>query len=113
MIDFPYFRHYAIKLIFPNKVVIDERFVDKIANLLIVNLKLTVVNQGKYEFTNNGLTKFWVLSQSHLVIHTWPEIGALHVDLMTCNPSILTSKIIENCLSSLPIQNIIVAELKY
>jgi len=30
----------------------------------------------------------WVLSQSHLVCHTWPEKHAVHIDLMTCAPTV-------------------------
>lgn len=113
MTNFPFFQHSAVKLILPKEVEIDEKFIDQIANLLIKNLRLNVVNQGKHQFPNNGLTKFWVLSQSHLVIHTWPEIGALHVDLMTCSTLVISSKMIKDYLSSLPIKKISVTELKY
>ena len=73
-------------MIFPVAIKVNEELVDKTANFLIETLKLKVVSESKHEFTNDGLTKLFVLSQSHLVIHSWPEYQALHIDLMTCSP---------------------------
>jgi S-adenosylmethionine/arginine decarboxylase-like enzyme len=113
MTNFPFFQHYAIKLIFTKEVEINEKFIDQIANLLINNLRLNVVKQEKDLLPDNGLTKFWILSQSHLVIHSWPENNALHFDLMTCRSTVITSKIIKDYLSPFPINDISVTELKY
>lgn len=98
MNNFPFFQHYAVKLVFPKNVEINEELVNKTAELLISKLNLKVVSIGRHEFTNNGLTKFFVLSQSHLVIHSWPENQALHVDLMTCSQEneIKDEKILES-----------------
>ena len=85
MNKFPKYQHFGMELIFSKNILINEIFVNDLAGQLINGLQLNVVNEGKYEFTNHGLTKFWVLSQSHLVIHTWPEVEAVHIDLMTCN----------------------------
>jgi len=113
MINFPFFQHYAIKIVFQKTILIDENLIDEIANLIIVKFKLNVVNKGRHEFTNNGFTKFWVLSQSHLVIHTWPEKTAMHIDLMTCTSLIHTEEEIKRSLSSLPIKEIVVVDHKY
>lgn len=53
-------------------------------DLVIKNLGLTVVGQNHFEFTPQGITLAYILSQSHLILHTWPELKTLHVDLMTC-----------------------------
>lgn len=96
---------------FPKTIRVDEILVDKIAKTLIKKLKLKVVSQGKHEFTNDGLTKFFVLSQSHLVIHSWPENRALHVDLMTCNiENELSNK---NILQNFGAEKIEMVRLKY
>lgn len=113
MNNFPFYQHYAVKLVFSPEIVVDENFVDRIAGLLITNLKLTVVSQGRHRFSNHGLTKFWILSQSHLIIHTWPENHALHLDLLTCNPAIIFPETIKSLLSSLPVRNIVVSLLEY
>ena len=113
MNNFPFFQHYAVKLIFTKEVEINEKFIDQTANLLIKKLRLNVVKQERHQFTNNGLTKIWILSQSHLVIHSWPENNALHFDLMTCSLTIITLKKFADCFSSLPINDISVTEFKY
>ncbi len=113
MINFPFFQHYAVKIIFTKEVEINEKFIDQIANLLINNLKLNVVKKEKHQFPNNGLTKFWILSQSHLVIHTWPENSAIHIDLMTCSSLVHTEEEIKRSLSLLPTKEIVAVDLKY
>lgn len=113
MTNFPFFQHYAIKMVFQKEIMIDEKLVDKIASLLVETLKLNVVNQGKYEFTNNGLTKFWILSQSHLVIHSWPENNAIHIDLMTCSLLPTTAETIEKCLEGFSTEDMVVTALEY
>jgi len=113
MNNFPFFKQYVIKIIFEDKVVINEKLIDEIADILINKFKLKVVNQGKHEFTNNGLTKCWILSQSHLIIHSWPENNALHIDLMTCSSFIANSKLFKKCLNNLLIKEIVAKKLKY
>lgn len=113
MNNFPFYQHYALKLVFSPDAIIDENLVDQIAALLINKLKLTVVGQGKHQFPHRGLTKFWILSQSHLIIHTWPENFALHLDLLTCNPAIITSETLKDCFSSLSLKDIVISKLDY
>ncbi|MBI2901031.1 MAG: S-adenosylmethionine decarboxylase [Planctomycetes bacterium] len=33
-----------------------------------------------------GLTGFWMLQESHLAVHTFPEFGSLCVNLFCCRP---------------------------
>jgi len=113
MINFPYFQHYVVKLIFSKEAELDEKFIDNMSDLLIKTLKLKVVHQGKHEFSNNGLTKFWVLSQSHLVVHSWPENSAVHIDLMTCSSPTIAAETIKKCFSPLNPKNIVVTKLEY
>jgi len=51
---------------------------------LVLRLDLKVVKKDKYDFNPQGTTAFFVLSSSHLAIHTWPENNYLHLDLLTC-----------------------------
>lgn len=113
MNNFPFFQHYAIKIIFKDTVLINESLVDEIANILINNFKLKVVSQGKHEFTNNGLTKCWILSQSHLIIHSWPENNALHIDLMTCSLFPVTLDMLNQYLKDFSTSEIVSTKLEY
>jgi S-adenosylmethionine decarboxylase proenzyme len=51
---------------------------------LILRLNLKVVKKDKYDFSPQGTTAFFILSSSHLAVHTWPENKYLHLDLITC-----------------------------
>ena len=45
---------------------------------------LSVVERRIHQFEPIGKTVFYVLEESHLSMHTWPESGYLHMDLVTC-----------------------------
>lgn len=51
---------------------------------------LHIVSKHVHKFQPKGKTVFYVLEESHLSIHTWPEKGYLHLDLVTCskNPKV-------------------------
>ncbi len=54
------------------------------ADSLIDKLGLTVLGKNSYAFTPIGNTLVYILSQSHLSVHTWPEYNLMHVDLVSC-----------------------------
>lgn len=43
----------------------------------------TVVGEEFYVFPNGAVTGVLVLAQSHLSIHTWPELSLANVDLLS------------------------------
>jgi S-adenosylmethionine decarboxylase proenzyme len=45
---------------------------------------MTIVQSCFHPFVPQGVTGVVVLEESHLSIHTWPEIGYAAVDLYTC-----------------------------
>ena len=46
---------------------------------------LEVVDQRAVGFGNGGLTLVWVLAESHLVLHHWPDEGFATLDLHVCD----------------------------
>jgi len=49
---------------------------------------VTCVNIGWHDFDDDGaFTAFYLLSESHLSIHTWPEHGYIALDVFTCGTS--------------------------
>lgn len=46
-----------------------------------------VLKSAAQEFPNDGMTLFYILAESHLAIHTWPEKSLANVDLFLCNYS--------------------------
>lgn len=46
---------------------------------------LRVVGEKFYEFDSpKGITYCFILSQSHLILHSWPEDSRLFFDIFTC-----------------------------
>ena len=48
---------------------------------------LGVVAAAFHQFPGAGATGALVLAESHLAVHTWPEIDAVTLDLYVCNHS--------------------------
>ena len=44
----------------------------------------TIVNKCFHLFAPHGVSGVVIISESHLAIHTWPELGYAAVDLFTC-----------------------------
>jgi S-adenosylmethionine decarboxylase proenzyme len=45
----------------------------------------TVVQTLSHAFPGVGLTSVLILSESHAVLHTWPETGTVNIDIFSCS----------------------------
>lgn len=63
-----------------NSVETAERALREMVAVLDVNL----LDLRVYPFSPVGVTGIAIVSESHLVIHTWPEHGYAAVDIFTC-----------------------------
>lgn len=52
-----------------------------------VDAGLEVVAAAFHQFSGAGATGALVLAESHLAVHTWPELDAVTLDLYVCNHS--------------------------
>lgn len=81
----PTINHLAahIKLLnsFPDKL----KFLEGIGSKIIRSLGLSILGKTNYRFEPAGITLVYILSQSHLVLHTWPEYRFIHIDLFSCS----------------------------
>lgn len=46
---------------------------------------LRVINFVEHHFSPQGYTALWLLAESHLALHTFPEKGKSYVELSACN----------------------------
>lgn len=51
---------------------------------MVTALDVTLLDLKVYPFSPVGVTGMAIVSESHLVIHTWPELGYAAVDVFTC-----------------------------
>lgn len=45
---------------------------------------VTVINSIKHDFPGGGFSGLVLLAESHMAIHTWPELHRAWVELATC-----------------------------
>ena len=51
-----------------------------------IESKLTILKTAEHRFEPQGLTYILVLSQSHMIVHTWPEYRIMVADVFVCTP---------------------------
>lgn len=61
-----------------------DRLLDEVARR-VADSGLGVMSKQAVPFPGGGLTLVWVLAESHLVIHHWPEEGYVTIDLHVCD----------------------------
>lgn len=67
------------------KLLNDPDLLIKTVTQVAEDLKLTILNTFIHRFEPHGLSLIMIISQSHIAIHTWPEYGYLHMDILTCS----------------------------
>src|ERR671916_2606541 len=72
----------------------------------------TVLSVHSHKFTSAGVTAFALLAESHISIHTWPELGYAAVDAFTCGQSMRTQLAIESVAHALDSKNTKVITVK-
>lgn len=60
-------------------------FIEELSENIISDLDLKVVKKMSHTFTPVGITLGYILSQSHLLVHTYPESRVIHIDLVMCS----------------------------
>ena len=84
---FPFVDHYVFKLNeVPAKVIESQIALQKAVGEFCKLHKLKVVKTDIERFKPAGFTVTVILSNSNLLVHTWPEYKAVHIDLITCSP---------------------------
>jgi S-adenosylmethionine decarboxylase proenzyme len=57
-----------------------KQFMDEICD----KYNFTVINRAQHEFSPHGFTIVYLLSESHISVHTYPEHRYVAMDLYTC-----------------------------
>lgn len=62
---------------------------------IINNTHLNVIGEINYQFYPQGVTLIYLLAESHLSIHTYPELHYCAIDLYSCNNTFNSDIIID------------------
>ena len=66
----------------------------------------TVVNSSFHHFSPQGVSGVVIIAESHITIHTWPEIGYAALDVFTCGRPELTNCITEKIVEQLEAESV-------
>ena len=65
--------------------------------------KMNILNTFTHCFTPHGVTILFALEESHVSLHTFPEMNSLTADAYTCgsgNPKIILNLLLQHCNST-------------
>jgi len=71
----------------------------------------TIVRAVSHAFPGVGLTSVLILSESHAILHTWPESGTVHVDIFSCSARLRIQEAIDGLSCSFGARHVSVKEL--
>src|SRR5437868_1758541 len=109
-----FIEHFVAQLWNINPKILNSRKLLKAASLAIAkDLKLTVVKTFIHKFEPHGLSLILVISESHLAIHTWPELSYMNVDILSCSKETNLSKLSDVLKKEFEGAKIICQEIKY
>lgn len=66
-------------------VCIDPKALKDTYEGLLKEIGFTIILFNEHHFPEQGYTCFWLLGESHLAIHTFPESGKSYIELSSCN----------------------------
>ncbi|TAL18912.1 MAG: adenosylmethionine decarboxylase [Aquabacterium sp.] len=70
----------------PRELLVNAELLHNLCEALTCQAGLTVVGAHFHAFgSGGGVTGSLLLAESHLAIHTWPELGAVTLDVYVCN----------------------------
>jgi N4-bis(aminopropyl)spermidine synthase len=84
---FPFVDHYTFKIMnVPGRILGSKKQLLKIMGEFCKSHHLKVIDTHVTKFKGQGISITFILANSNLVVHIWPEFGAVHIDLITCKP---------------------------
>ncbi len=80
--------HSVIKIITSSDYEYTKETLYSLADTILKEAQLNVVEKCYYAYPVQGETLVYILSESSLVLHTWPEHSFIYVDLLTGNTNL-------------------------
>jgi len=80
-------KHLNLKLvncIIDEDLFSDESFVKKVFDEIVDKLKMTFIEKLSFKFNPGGLSMIYLIAESHIAIHTWPEYKLIDLEIVTC-----------------------------
>lgn len=81
-------RHFLYDFHGCDPKILDDK--EKLREILLEAVRLTgakIISDIFHKFSPQGVTGVIAIAESHVAIHTWPELGFAAVDAFTCSHS--------------------------
>lgn len=89
-------RHALVDVYECDPVLLDDfDYIKTFLHDVTSQLHLTVVQSTFHRFSPQGVSGVIVIAESHLSVHTWPELGYAAFDLYTCDDATPLSELPE------------------
>lgn len=72
----------------------------------------TVLGESFHQFKPHGVSGAVIIAESHIFIHTWPELGYAAVDIFTCGDSVKPAKAAQILVNKLGAKNHSILEIQ-
>jgi len=63
----------------------NDKQINKLINSYLIKSEHIVLDELEHQFSPQGFTKIWLLAESHLALHTYPEENRAYIQLSSCN----------------------------
>lgn len=80
-------RHLAAKLEGCESTLINDLdYVCGVLNDVTEKIGMTYLGRSIHRFAPHGVSVVFLLAESHISVHTWPECGLADIEIVSCNP---------------------------
>ncbi len=94
------------------QIIEDPKKIKQILIKAVKEAKSTPLEIIVHKFTPQGLTGVVLLAESHIAIHTWPEIDYLAIDIFTCGQKALPDKALDYLKKVFKPKKIVIKKIK-
>lgn len=85
MINRPFFRHFVIEINCSFEEANSIFWIESKCKQLISRFEIKIIKSTSHFFSPQGISLIYLISSSHMSIHTWPENNYIHIDFLTCD----------------------------
>jgi S-adenosylmethionine decarboxylase len=94
------------------RIIEDSKKIERILLGAVKQSRNTPLSIKIHKFSPRGLTGVVLLAESHIAIHTWPEINYIAIDIFTCGKKSNPDKALEYLKKELQPQKVEIKKLK-
>jgi S-adenosylmethionine decarboxylase len=112
--NLPVIHDCAVKVKVNDRTYLDGAVLTKSLDELCDKMNFHVMKKSELQFTPQGKSLTYILSESHIGLHTWPEDMYMHIQISTCTTSPLDFEYLEVVIRQIfPVEKIKIVQFMY